>query len=194
MWAHQSWITDLLKASLLIPASKAFTTQLSFAFGFFWSVANYLLWFGSLMFPKVRVLTVQSLVRVFWVRVSEQKGGSLRTRPGRCSSANRLFSLSQFLMTYQLVPLSFTYKCENILFHTKQIFQSLETTTLYGLDLVIYSLSLDPLNIMVDVLLWTSTIWITTHCPNQLAWRENGPIGSCIGILGPQLMEVFEKD
>lgn len=128
-------------------------------------ICIYLLWFGSLMFPKACVLTVRSLVRIFWVRVSEQKGGSLRTRPGRCSLANRLFFFSsKFLITYQLVPLSFTYKCEKILFHTKQVFQSLETATLKAFDLVTYSLSLDTLNITVDVLLWQPVI--------QISWLE----------------------
>lgn len=152
------------RSGFLIPTSKSFTTQLSFAFWLL-LVCSYLLWFGPLMFPKVRVLTVRSLVRVFWVRVSEQKSESLRTHPGRCSSANRWFSFSsQFLITYQLVLLSFTYKCENILFHTKQVFQSLETATLNAFDLVIYSLSLDTFNIMVDVLLWQPII--------QISWLE----------------------
>lgn len=166
VWAHQSWITDLLKASLMAPNSHLQGLHDSAIFcSWLLLVSIYLLWFESLMFPKVCVLTVRSLVRAFWVRVSEQKGRSLRKRPGRCSSANRWFSFSsQFLITYQLVLLSFTYKCENILFHTKQVFPSLETATLNAFDLVIYSLSLDTLNITVDVLLWQPI--------TQISWLE----------------------
>lgn len=148
MWAHQSWITDLLKVSFLIPASKAFTTQLSFAFGFFWSVASYLLWFGSLMFPKVRVLTVRSLVRVSWVRV--------------------LF----------LVPVPDNLPACSTEFHLQMWKHSLPPKT--GLP--------EPRNCH-SLCFWPCDLQPVTWYLKQLAWRENGPINSCIWILGRSLAD-----